>query len=179
MVAADSEIKTMVIPAADMRRSADLARGGTAPVLARIPQGAKLVSSFLDSDTGDFHIHYRPGPPQLAEPAPEPVDVRPGPVILSHSARVMPLERIAMVSHELIRSYRIAIQIDAPPGWDELDQRDKLAEMGRCSLLRDEGITVSNLFAQSNRITDEKARAVDRVEATLRAVVARAFDLTT
>lgn len=134
------------------------------PVLAHLPRGARLVSSFFDTEDGALHIFYRPGPDMA---------------VLTQRDRIVPLERIAMVSHELIRSYRIAIQIEAPPGWDELDQRDKLAEMGRCSLLRDEGITVSNLFAQSNRITDEKARAVDRVEATLRAVVARAFDLTT
>ena len=180
MVNQDSDIRTIIIPAVDMRRAADDAREtGMAPVLARVPSGARLVSSFLDTETGDFHIHYRPAAPELAEPAPEPEEVRPGPILLSHSARVIPLERVAMVAHEMIRTYRIATKGAPLPPWGDLDQRDKLAEMGRCSLLRDESITVSDLFANSNRIPDEQDKARDRAESALRACVVQAFNLST
>lgn len=159
--------------------------GAGVPVLGHLPQGAIVVSSFWDEATGDLHVAYRiAARPEPEVPPPDVTEVEgPGPILgpmmLPPAQRVIPLERIAMVAHEIIRCYHIATTGNPPAGWDELDQRDKLAEMGRCSLMRDENVTVSTLFANSNRIPDQHDRAIDRVENTLRACVVRAFNLTT
>lgn len=171
-------VQTMIIARRTILAAQDVPNAAGVPVMGHLPPGAVLLSSFWDSDTGDLHINYR-----IAEPPeqdkPEKAEALPGPIILRHEARVVPLERIAMVAHELIRSYHIATTGERRPSWDELDMRDRLAEMGRCSVLRDARITVSGMFANSNRIPDPHEKALDRVESALRACVVQAFNLST
>lgn len=170
--------QTMTIKRTALLAAQDVPNAAGVPVMGHLPRGAVLLSSFWDSETGDLHINYRIAEPTETEGA-KPDKAKPAPIMLRHEARVVPLERIAMVAHELIRSYHIATTGAHRPSWDELDMRDRLAEMGRCSVLRDERITVSGMFANSNRIPDPHEKALDRVESALRACVVQAFNLST